>query len=131
MSNGKWDHDRYDDAFEAIKLVAKAKMVMNYHKGDIASCPTDVLINSLSSEIAELQDAVAGEDIMHVIEEAADVFNFLVALTHQQIEKYRHRKGSNSDISKMSCTCLAKSGHKKGSKGCLFEEHEGDHDHDH
>ena len=88
----KWEHGQYDDAFEAIKLVAKAKMVMNYHKGDIASIDTSILIEMLRGELSELDSALDEENLMHIIEEAADMMNFLVALTHQQIEKYRTRK---------------------------------------
>ena len=88
----KWEHDQYNDAFEAIKLVAKAKMVMNYHKGDIADVEVDKLLGMLKEEVLELNEAVHEGNIMHIIEEAADIFNFLVALTHQQIEEYRTRK---------------------------------------
>jgi len=88
----KWEHSAYDDAFEAIKLMAKTKMVLNYHKGDIANCSSTDLIEMVKGEVIELDNAVQDEEIVHVIEEAADVLNFLVALTHQQIKKYRSRK---------------------------------------
>ena len=88
----KWEHNQYDDAFEAIKLVAKAKMVMNYHKGDIAAVDKITLVAMLGDEVDELRQALTEDNLMHVIEEAADVHNFLVALVHQQIEHYRGRK---------------------------------------
>ena len=94
----KWEHGQYDDAFEAIKLVAKAKMVLNYHKGDIAKNSTIDIIKMLRDEVDELQNAIGNEgNLMHIIEEAADVHNFLVALVHQQIEKYRTRKEKKND----------------------------------
>ena len=100
--DNKWEHDQYNDAFEAIKLVAKAKMVMNYHKGDIAAVDVDKLLTMLSDEVDELTIAIGQDNIMHVIEEAADVFNFLVALTHKQIEEYRTRKSVHSTISELN-----------------------------
>ena len=42
--------------------------------------------------VAELVDAADEDDLRHVIEEAADVHNFLVALVHQAIARYRGRK---------------------------------------
>lgn len=91
MAN-EWTHDKYDDALEAIKLSAKVKMVLNYHKGDIANCSPEDIIAMLRSEVDELERAVFNKETIDVIEEAGDVHNFLVALVHQRIEMYRSRK---------------------------------------
>ena len=46
----------------------------------------------LEREVQELKEAVAGGNYMHILEEAADVENFLVAIVHREIAKYRGRK---------------------------------------
>ncbi len=91
----KWEHGQYDDAFEAVKLAAKMKMVLNYHKGDIADCSPEDLITMLKSEVDELERAIFNKHVVDVIEESGDIMNFIVAISHQQIEKYRHRKDDN------------------------------------
>ena len=85
--------NKYDETIEVISNMAKVKMTMNSHKGSIEDCTPLTILLMLREEVDELQSAIgAEEDLMHVIEEAADVMNFLVAVTHQQIEKYRTRK---------------------------------------
>ena len=84
--------NKYDETIEVISNMAKVKMTMNAHKGNIEDLEAKSIINMMKGEVEELESAVSQEDLMHVIEEAADVMNFLVALTHQQIEKYRTRK---------------------------------------
>ena len=82
-------HTDYSDTIEAINAMASVKMAMNRHKGNIEDCPRDMLIKLMRAEVDELEEA---EDLMHIIEEAADIQNFLVAVVHQQIQKYRGRK---------------------------------------
>lgn len=85
--------NKYDETIEVISNMAKVKMTMNAHKGNIEDRPAGQILAFMRSEVDELQNEIgAEEDLMHIIEEAADVMNFLVALTHQQIEKYRTRK---------------------------------------
>ena len=57
----------------------------NVHYSDAGS-------KKLAEQVAELVDAADEDDLRHVIEEAADVHNFLVALVHQAIARYRGRK---------------------------------------
>lgn len=83
---------KYADAQEVINSMAQVKMTMNSHKGNIEDIAPASLINLIRGEVEELKDAIAEDDLMHVIEEAADVQNFLLAVVHQQIEKYRGRK---------------------------------------
>ena len=117
MAN-KWEHDQYDDAFEAIKLVAKAKMVMNYHKGDIADIDRNRIIGMMKDEMEELESAISQKHLMNIIEEAADVYNFLVALVHQKIQEYRGRKQLPLPLAKIPPVCL-KHG---GSNGNMAED---------
>lgn len=85
--------NKYDETIEILANMSKVKMVMNAHKGSIEDLGSPTILSMLRGEVDELQNAIGNEkDIMHVIEEAADVMNFLVAVTHQQIEKYRTRK---------------------------------------
>ena len=83
----------YDDTYEAIVHMAKAKMIMNSHKGDIETLKPQVLIELAKSELAEIEMAmVNGSDQVHVIEECADLMNYLVAMSHVAINTYRNRK---------------------------------------
>lgn len=82
----------YKDTFDVINQMAMVKMAMNRHKGNIENNETSAIIEMLRAEVEELSQATKEPDILHIIEEAADVMNFLVAVTHQQIERYRGRK---------------------------------------
>lgn len=84
--------DKYDETHRIISNMAGVKMRMNNHKGNIEDCEPQFIMDRLKEEAVELDKAVEEGDILHIIEEAADVFNFLVAITHQQVEKYRTRK---------------------------------------
>lgn len=87
--------DKYDETHRIIANMAGVKMRMNSHKGNIEDCCPAKIIKMLKGEVTELEEAIASQtdgDLMHIIEEAADCFNFLVAVTHQQVEKYRGRK---------------------------------------
>lgn len=81
--------DKYADTRSVIENMAKVKMAMNSHKGNIEDMDVSKIRSLLSEEISELFEA---EDMLHVIEEAADVHNFLLALVHKKVEEYRSRK---------------------------------------
>lgn len=81
--------DKYADTRSVIENMASVKLAMNSHKGNIEDMGVSEIRNLLSEEVSELFEA---EDMLHVIEEAADVYNFLLALTHKKIEEYRNRK---------------------------------------
>jgi len=85
-------NNKYDETIEILANMSKVKMAMNAHKGDIEKCDPMHIYNMLLEEVNEVGEAIGEENLMHIIEEAADAMNFLVALTHQQIEKYRTRK---------------------------------------
>jgi len=90
--------DKYDETHRIISNMAGVKMRMNSHKGNIEDADADVLLQKLFDEVRELEEAIkeakgsTDGNIMHIIEESADVFNFLVAITHKQVTKYRERK---------------------------------------
>ena len=84
--------DKYDETHDIIIRMAGAKMRLNAHKGLIEDVDPAELFKMLKSEIDELGEAMSEADIMHIIEEAGDVFNFLVGVVHQQITLYRMRK---------------------------------------
>lgn len=84
--------NEYQDTLDVINQMAMVKMAMNRHKGKIESCDTDKILQMSFDEMRELEAALGEDDLMHIIEEAADVMNFLVAIVHKQIELYRTRK---------------------------------------
>lgn len=84
--------EQYRDAQEIINNMARVKMVMNAHKGQIEECATDLIVSCLKEETAELEEALQKGNLMHVIEEAADVQNFLLAIVQQALTQYRSRK---------------------------------------
>lgn len=86
----------YDDAHNVIRDMANVKMTMNSHKGVIEDLSPNVLMQSLRHEVKELAEALEEGNLLHIIEEAADVNNFLVALVQQQINKYRSRRNDPS-----------------------------------
>lgn len=84
--------DRYEETKEVLNNMATVKMTMNDHKGNIEECADAQLLDMLRGEIEELEQAVQNESMIEIIEEAADVMNFLVALVHKQLTIYRERK---------------------------------------
>jgi len=84
--------DRYDETHRVISNMAGVKMRLNSHKGDIEDVDPKKLLEMLRAEVEELSEAIDNENIMEIIDEASDVFNFLVGIVHQQITKYRTRK---------------------------------------
>jgi hypothetical protein len=91
------DRREYADAVDAINAMASVKMAMNRHKGRIEDVPTGKLIRALKDEVIELSEIIDGGDMVHIIEEAADIQNFLIGIVQQQIQKYRERKNVNSN----------------------------------
>lgn len=87
----------YADAKAAIEHMAAAKMVMNRHKGNIEDVNPGTLIHLLRHEVEELDEAILSGDMVHIIEEAADIHNFLIGLVQQQINGYRGRKNVKSN----------------------------------
>lgn len=86
---------KYEETIEILNNMAKVKMTMNSHKGSIELNKPKVVLQQAFDELKELEQALLSDEdveLMHVIEEAADVQNFLIAIVHQQIEKYRSRK---------------------------------------
>lgn len=79
----------YSDTKLVIENMAAAKLTMNSHKGNIEDLSKEQIMKLLNQEVKELDDA---EGMLHTIEEAADVYNFLMALVHKQILEYRGRK---------------------------------------
>lgn len=84
--------EKYDDIHRIISSQAGVKMRMNSHKGNIEDVDPQQLIEALRSEVDELEWAIKEGDMMHIVEESSDVFNFLVAITYQQVTLYRRRK---------------------------------------
>ncbi|REK56668.1 MAG: hypothetical protein DWQ49_09870 [Bacteroidetes bacterium] len=84
--------DKYADTLEVINKMAMVKMAMNNHKGKIEDLKSEMIISMMTSEIDELKEAVSNENILEIIEEAADIMNFLVGLIYKQIKLYRIRK---------------------------------------
>lgn len=117
--------NEYQDTLDVINQMAMVKMAMNRHKGKIEDVSSVEIIAMLRGEVDELAKAVASHHgTINVIEEAADVMNFLVALTHQQIEQYRHRKDKILKIEGKVCDCrgLGSPMHTIGEAGCEYEE---------
>lgn len=86
---------KFDEVEQIISDMAKVKMSMNSHKGDISKL-TFVAKNGqfslLREELEELEQALEGGDYMNIIEEAADLHNYLLAAVYRATEEYRNRK---------------------------------------
>lgn len=88
-------HTKYQDTLDVICDMASVKMAMNRHKGEIENLSSSQIVDMMTDELKELAEALDMDSTLGVIEEAADIMNFLVALVHQQIELYRGRKDEN------------------------------------
>ncbi len=84
--------NKYKEAAEILNSMAEVKMAMNNHKGKIEDAAHQSIMSALDNELEELSEALSDQDMIHIIEEAADVQNFLLALVQQQLNKYRSRK---------------------------------------
>lgn len=84
--------DKYLETKTILNDMASVKMAMNAHKGNIEDVHPTEIIKMMRSEVDELQEAVNDKDLMNILQEAADVQNFLLAVVHQQIHLYRNRK---------------------------------------
>lgn len=86
----------YDKTWQIVEAMARTKLLMNDHKGRIESVPAGKLLTLAIKEINELRDAIARNNYMDVIEEAADTLNFITAAAHQVIHEYRTRKNEDT-----------------------------------
>ena len=84
--------NKYQEAQDVINKMAEVKMQMNAHKGNIEDMePGDICV-AISDEVSELAAAFDDQNLLNIIEEAADVQNFLLAAVQQAINAYRGRK---------------------------------------
>lgn len=81
--------DKYADARSVIENMANVKLAMNSHKGNIEDMDEGDIIVKLRQEVQELDDSAS---LLNAIEEAADCYNFLLALVHKKTQQYRNRK---------------------------------------
>lgn len=84
--------DKYAETKAILNDMASVKMRMNSHKGNIEEKTDKDIVLLLDEEVRELAQALDKGDMMEILQEAADVQNFLLALVHQQIQQYRSRK---------------------------------------
>lgn len=84
--------DKYEETKRILNDMASVKMAMNSHKGNIEDAYVGDIVKMMTDEIQELVEALDKGNIMDILQEAADVQNFLLAVVHQQIQKYRSRK---------------------------------------
>jgi hypothetical protein len=80
---------KYDDTMAVIEDMARVKRTMNSHKGNIEDMSEQEILDCLAGEFTELKEATG---MLNTIEEAADMYNFLMALVHKKITTYRERK---------------------------------------
>lgn len=88
-------YSTFEEARDVLNHMAHLKMSMNSHKGDIVDFAKnkEALEDAMSDELHELFAAIQNEaDLMHIIEEAADVQNYLLAAVQRAIIDYRTRK---------------------------------------
>ena len=91
-------NNEYDDTLDVINHMAMVKMAMNQHKGKIEDLDPEQILTLLRGEVDELEGAINGAGpSVRVIEEAADCMNFLVAIVHKRIDKYRNRQDKDHD----------------------------------
>lgn len=83
---------KYDEIYDIVVAMAKAKMMMNVHKGNIEDISTGDLIMAAKEELNELREAIDNDEYVHIIEEVADVLNFTTAAAFNAIQQYRGRK---------------------------------------
>lgn len=84
--------DKYEDTYGILMHMAKAKLTMNAHKSNIEDLTPDELIDLAIDELIELRSAIKASDTINIIEEAADVTNYVMAASHIALMKYRSRK---------------------------------------
>ena len=77
--------DRYAETKQIINDMASVKMAMNSHKGNIEGVVPSRIIKLMEGEVDELKEAIDSKNLMHILEEIADVQNFLIALAHRSI----------------------------------------------
>lgn len=85
---------KYDKTYDIVVSMARTKMLMNDHKGNIEDLSATELVKMGKEEFDELHEALSDDNnYIHVVEEVADILNFAVAAAHRAIEGYRRRKG--------------------------------------
>jgi NTP pyrophosphatase (non-canonical NTP hydrolase) len=84
--------DKYEETKRILNDMASVKMAMNSHKGNIEDIDEVRLVTMLKAEVTELEEAIQSGDLMQILQEAADVQNFLLGVVHQQVDNYRRRK---------------------------------------
>ena len=77
--------------YDIVVSMARTKMLMNAHKGNIEDVDNRELIKMAIGEIHELEEAITNSGYMEIIEEAADVLNFVIAAVHKSVHGYRGR----------------------------------------
>jgi len=88
--------NKYAEATEVINKMAEVKMMMNAHKGNIEDVESHMLLDAMANEMEELAEGIRSGDMINIIEEAADIHNFLIGLVQQQLDRYRSRKNVKS-----------------------------------
>jgi len=84
--------NEYEEAYEVLFNMAKAKMVMNAHKGFIHNVSYAELQDFMQREIEELTVACSADDSTKIIEESADIVNFCVGVVARAMQNYRNRE---------------------------------------
>lgn len=85
--------NKYDEAYDITVHMARAKMAMNSHKGNIEDKDVSSIISMAKRELDELEEAISSGDYLHIIEEVADVLNFSIAASYKALDNYRNRRG--------------------------------------
>lgn len=83
---------KYDEAYEITVMMAKVKMSMNKHKGDIENKDPKLVIEMAKIELDELAVAIERGDYINIIEEVADVLNFSIAASYMAIKAYKEKR---------------------------------------
>jgi hypothetical protein len=97
---------KYDIARNILNHNCSAKWLMNSHKdGDDAFAGTELdILELVINELEELKDAVINDETVKILEESADVVNFIIILIMKRVEKYQNRKQIIDDINMGSVT---------------------------
>jgi hypothetical protein len=89
----------YEEEYKILTAMANAKMVMNAHKGNIEDMDISEMVRLAMGELEELEQAAkSSTHHTHIVEEAADVLNFLVAIVSKTVTGYRAREKTSVEI---------------------------------
>lgn len=86
------DSYKYEETLGILVNMAKVKLAMNNHKGNIEELPYSDISELLAGEVTEFCEAIDEEAYFGIIEEGADIMNFLLAAIHKATKTYRERK---------------------------------------